>query len=466
MPSPARHPERLATIGTLLGIDVAPIARCRVLELACGDGANLVPIAAALPGATFVGLDHAARPIARARRMADELGLANVRLLERDIRDIPDDLGTFDYVIAHGLYSWVAADVRAHVMPVIKRHLAPAGIAFVSYNALPGSHMRRAVWDMLGHHTRGIGSKPAQVAAARALLELVAMPVDGENARQQALRAEIRAAATSSDASLAHDDLSEANDPVYFHAFAADAARAGLTFAAEAHLGTMVGRGIAPNVRTMLGRLDRLAREQYLDFIEFRHFRESLLCHDGTLSTFVVQPSRASGLHAVPSLNARRIAANDRSAFDADGAAAAIIAALLERWPQSVPVAELALTTVFGADRKPARPLEAIVTDLFASDLVDLRTAPVAVAATAGARPEAFAAARWINRDHDVIPTLYHEALRYADPLGRRLLSLLDGTRSRDELAAALGGAFIGPSGRARLDGVLDVLAAKALLVR
>src|SRR5438034_9094792 len=81
-PDAAHHPDRLATIGTLLGLDVAPIPTCRVLEFACGDGSNLVPIATTLPNATFVGFDFAARPVARAQRIARDLGLANIRLLE------------------------------------------------------------------------------------------------------------------------------------------------------------------------------------------------------------------------------------------------------------------------------------------------------------------------------------------------------------------------------------------------
>ena len=97
--------------------------------------------------------------------------------------------------------------------------------------------------------------------------------------------------------------------------------------------------------------------------------------------------------------------------------------------------------------------------------LVDLRTAPVAVAAILGERPEAFAAARWINRENDVIPSLYHEALRYQDPIGRKLLALLDGTRNRSELMAAIGGPFAGAAGRVHLDDALKILASKALLV-
>jgi SAM-dependent methyltransferase len=469
-PNAAHHPDRLATIGTLLGLDVAPVATCRVLEFACGDGSNLVPIAATLPSATFVGFDFAARPIARAQGMARDLGLTNIQLHELDLRRLPPVLGSFDYIIAHGLYSWVPPEVRAHVMPLIARHLTPKGVAFVSYNALPGCHMRRAVWEMLRYHTRDIADKPATLTAARALLNLVATPVSDDNTRQQAMRAEVRAAAESSDAALAHDDLSETNDPVYFHELIADAARSGLTFLAEAQMSTMMGSGVAPQVRQTLGQLDRLAREQYLDFVQFRDFRETLLCHANALSQFVVQPQRMLMLHALPSLDARRAGASRLATPETDAEAGAIMQYLLARWPNAVPVAELARRRAQNAsatagDRVP-RPAEQLLTELYIAGRVDLRTAPVSVAAAAGERPEAFAAARWLNREHEVIPSLYHEALRYQDPLARKLLALLDGTRTRQELMAALGGPFAGSAGPANLDDALKTLAGKALLVR
>jgi SAM-dependent methyltransferase len=469
VPDAARHPDRLATIGTLLGLDVAPIATCRVLELACGNGSNLIPIAATLPNASFMGFDFAARPISRAQRMARDLGLSNIRLLQLDLRDLPEDLGSFDYIIAHGLYSWIPTEVRDHVMPLIARHLAPNGVAFVSYNTLPGCHMRRVVWEMLKYHTRDIADKPAKVAAARGLLNLVATPVDDDDASQKAMRMEVRNAATGSDSALAHDDLSDPNNPVYFHEFIADASRAGLTFLAEAHLNTMMGGGLAPQVRETVGRLDRLAREQYLDFIHFRHFRESLLCHGNALSRFVLQPPRVLGLHVLPSLNVRRAAASDPPSREVDADFGEVKQLLLARWPHSVPVAELdrwraknASATVAGS---ASRSTELLVAELYAAGLVELRSTPVAVAAVAGERPQAFAAARWINREHDVIPSLYHEALRYQDPLGRKLLALLDGTRNREELMAALGGPFAGSAGPAHLDNALKILASKALLV-
>jgi hypothetical protein len=284
------------------------------------------------------------------------------------------------------------------------------------------------------------------------------------------MRAEMRDAAEGPDASLAHDNMSEPNDPVYFHEFMADASNAGLAFLAEARLGTMMGGGIAPEVRQALGPLDRLTREQYLDFIHFRRFRESLLCHAGALSRYVVQPPRVLGMHVMASLNMRRTADSAASAPEADAEVGAVTQFLLGRWPQSVPVAEFAdwrqRTLPAPAAGSSLRPVELLLAELYVAGLVELRTAPVAVAAVPGERPEAFAAARWINRDYEVIPNLYHEALRHQDPIGQKLLALLDGTQTREQLATAIGGPFAGPGGLAQLDNVLAILARKALLVR
>jgi hypothetical protein len=317
---------------------------------------------------------------------------------------------------------------------------------------------------MLKHHTRGIGDKRAKLAAARELLELVAAPIANDNAGQQAMRGEIRDAARSPDAALAHDDLSEPNIPVHFHEFAADAAHAGLAFVAEAHPTPMSGQGLAPPVREALARLDRLTREQYLDFIHFRRFRESLVCHADAMSRFVIDPANARHLHALPSLEVRSAAARgETQPIDPD--AGATMKLLLERWPRSVPVADIDRWRKPHAANASPRPTGYLVTELYAAGMVDLRTAPIAVATAAGERPRAFAAARWLTREHEVIPSLYHAALRYRDPLGRTLLALLDGTRTRNDIRAEIGGPFSAPDGLARLDRALTVLAGKALLV-
>jgi hypothetical protein len=107
-----------------------------------------------------------------------------------------------------------------------------------------------------------------------------------------------------------------------------------------------------------------------------------------------------------------------------------------------------------------------LLTELYVAGRVDLRTLPVAAAATAGARPEAFAPARWISHEHDVVPNIYQEPLRLQEPVVRKLLGLLDGTKTHEELMAAVGPPLSGPNGRGQLDKVLAMLAREALLVR
>ena len=99
------HPDQLAMYARLCGLDPAPVETCRVLEVACGDAANLLPMAVALPQATLQGFDLASGSIERARAVARELGLTNLTLEHLDIEEAPDRMGEFDYVIAHDFYS-------------------------------------------------------------------------------------------------------------------------------------------------------------------------------------------------------------------------------------------------------------------------------------------------------------------------------------------------------------------------
>ena len=117
-PYPQAHPDRLATVATLLGLTPAPADRCRVLELGCGSGGNLIPLALTLPGSTFVGIDLSGEQVAKGCEVIRALGLRNIQLRHLSILDVDDRFGTFDYVICHGVYSWVPAEVQAKILDV------------------------------------------------------------------------------------------------------------------------------------------------------------------------------------------------------------------------------------------------------------------------------------------------------------------------------------------------------------
>ena len=161
------HPDRIAAVAALAGMETAPPACCRVLEVGCGDGANLIPMAYGLPGSEFVGFDLAARPVERARKVARTLGLTNLALDTLDLVDFPFAAGLFDYIIAHGVYSWIPAAARDRLLALVASHLTPHGVAYVSYNTYPGCDVRRIVWEMLRSHTDHIPDRRARIDQAK-----------------------------------------------------------------------------------------------------------------------------------------------------------------------------------------------------------------------------------------------------------------------------------------------------------
>ena len=132
-------PDRLATLATLFGLEPPALETCRVLELGCGDAANLVSLAVSYPDASFLGVDAAQGAVARARALVAALGLTNVALEAGALERMQPSPGGFDYVIAHGVYSWVAPPVRDRLLALCRSALSAHGVAYVSYDALPGA---------------------------------------------------------------------------------------------------------------------------------------------------------------------------------------------------------------------------------------------------------------------------------------------------------------------------------------
>ena len=155
------HPDRLATIAALFGMAAAPVDRCRVLELGCSSGGNLIPIAVQFPESQFVGVDFSRVELDQASSLVSALNLKNVELLHRNILELNADLRPFDYIIAHGVYSWVPDVVQDRILSLCSELLAPMGVAYISYNTYPGWHMRGMIRDMMSYRTAGL-QRPEQ----------------------------------------------------------------------------------------------------------------------------------------------------------------------------------------------------------------------------------------------------------------------------------------------------------------
>ena len=153
-PVPRSHPELLATMGTLFGMTPPTVGSCRVLELGCASGGNLIPMAYQLPDSEFLGIDLSEIHVREGTRLVEKLGLSNISLEHKDILKLSNEIGDFDYIIAHGVYSWVPEAVKDKILALCRAHLVPNGIAYVSYNTYPGWHMREMVRNMMRYHVQ------------------------------------------------------------------------------------------------------------------------------------------------------------------------------------------------------------------------------------------------------------------------------------------------------------------------
>ncbi len=441
-------------MAALFGMEAAPVERCRVLELGCGDGGNLIPMAFELPGSEFVGLDLAATPIEMGQESARQLGLTNIRLRAADILQVGPDLGQFDYIIAHGVYSWVPEAVRERLMQIASGHLAPHGVAYVSYNALPGCHMRLMLRDMMLYHLRDVSGAEARLEQAIKFLEFM-MAAPETKSTIGAMRNEAQGFLERNPAVLFHDELSDVYFPVQFSDFMAHAARCGLQYLAEAAIYDMEPSKLPPEAREQLaiyGRGRRIEREQYMDFLKCRKFRQTLLCRaDVKIADAPLAPpirglyasSAATATSPQPDLTGAAIEefTGPRKAAmkTAHPLAKSAVGLLAKRWPEALHFDELLArcSSLSGSAADPEE-LSEILLATHRAGLVELHTHAPACTSTPGERPATSALARWQARQGHAVTTARHTTIEADGELERRLLGLLDGTRARRELASEI----------------------------
>jgi SAM-dependent methyltransferase len=459
VPMAQTHPDRLASVATLFGMKPQPVTACRALEIGCGAGGNLIPMAYFLPGSHFRGVDLAEAAVAEGRRSADEVGLSNVELIAMDLCDIGPEMGEFDYIIAHGLYSWIPDPVRDRLLAICRERLTPNGIASISYNALPGRHVRMMLREMMMYHTRDSHDAGDRIQRARELLQMVGSARLASSAWQPMIDEEIQRLSAGNPGWFFHDDLAPVNDSFYFRDFVARAARNSLQYLgdAEAHLMFDV-----KNALTWLGD-DVIEREQYLDFLCFRQFRQTLLCHAEAPLERPARPERMDQfLFSSPARQSEGQieGMNSVCITEAPAAVARVAAAMGQTYPLPVAFDKLAEHV---SDRDALR---GILFTLIRSGFAEFHVNDPAADRTPGARPRVSRLARWESERTGVVTYSTHTVLKL-DPMARALIELLDGTRDLDSIASALTEVVGAPSLdeiRARLPDILTHMAKTGLL--
>lgn len=453
------HPAHLATIAHVHGMTPAPTATMRVLELGCGSGGNLIPMALQYPGAELVGIDLSGRAIARAKAEADELGLSNVSFHHLDIMAVSAALGRFDYILVHGVYSWVPQPVRERILAIFGELLAPQGIAYVSYNALPGCRLRDLARDVMLYETREIDDPVAKVRAARAAIKRFAEASDAETFYGAALRERMKQIDEIPDNVLYHDDLNPGARAFALHEVLAAAEPHGLQFLAEASFPNNFGgaRGPAQQILNAIPIDEPVRQEQSLDLLIGRSFRQTLLCRaDLTLrrgfGQFSLAPYHlAANVQEAEEKEETRpgvvnflFADGVRLAVDLPMAKAAL-RALGRAWPGSIGHEELVALALHEAkdilgpdiEREIGRLNEAL-TAIYRAGLLEIGLEPHRLTTRISERPLASVLARRQALTSNEVTDLRHRAVALDGVVVRKFVSLLDGTRTPAMLLAEI----------------------------
>jgi methyltransferase-like protein/cyclopropane fatty-acyl-phospholipid synthase-like methyltransferase len=303
------HPDILATTGTLLGLNPPNIQNCRVLELGCGNGSNLIPMALSLPGSQFFGLDSSRVQIRQGQQAIEKLGLRNIRLKHMNLLEVEASLGQFAYIMVHGVFSWVSEQEREKILTICDQNLAPEGIAYISYNTFPGWHQQKIVRDMLRYHTRNIDDPHNKIDRARRFLNFMAISAESLVKQSESqlgetyvniLKHENERLGKSADAYLFHEELEERNDPLYFYQFADLARRHNLQYLSESSLSQVFMDDVPLEIKNNLVKMsgDIIELEQYRDFLTNRSFRSSLVIHNDLKISRQINADRILNLYA------------------------------------------------------------------------------------------------------------------------------------------------------------------------
>ncbi len=468
------HPDRLGTIATLLGMNPAPVERCRVLEIGCGDGANLLPMACRLPSSQFVGFDLAGQPIARGNAHAAALHLSNIEFQQADILAVDASIGQFDYIIAHGVYSWVPAAVQERILSLCREHLTEQGVAYISYNTYPGCHMRQMAREMMLFHVRDMEEPQERVEQGLTLLKFLLQKFP----TAAAARADLYGAILSDQVedmdgwrrreTIYHDDLAPINTPFYFHQFAAQASQHGLQYLSEANFYETRYHHFPPRVREMLSQFGpehEILKEQYLDFLKGRSFRQTLLCRNeiqlkrtidaqgiGGFFISAAKPLIAAEPDLRPGLTADFTGAKGARLQTDFPLAKAALLKLSEAGPRGLACQDLMqaarLYLEQTAQREQFDPgeldveqmqvLHEVLLAAYYSGLIELHLQAPLLPSALSERPQAEQFVRWQAEQEQPLTNLFHKTSQLEDALSQKLLRLSDGTRTRADLLAEL----------------------------
>ncbi|WP_367870096.1 methyltransferase regulatory domain-containing protein [Luteolibacter sp. Populi] len=432
---PVTDISRLAVAARIAGLQRLPLpGGCKVMEFGCASGHNLLPMAARYPKSEFTGLDYSDTAIRNARKASWEAGLENVLFEVADLEHWRPS-HPCDYLIVHGVFSWVPDAVKAKILDLCGQVLSNAGIACISYNTLPGWSLKRDVVPLI----RSLAGNPAAAGLGGNVVEVaesLAAMAGSATAHAANLQAACREIVRKGPEVLPFDDFAPVCDAVYFAQIAGWAAERGLRYLGEADIRENLPDGIDPAALEALAPLaaEPLLLQQMLDLLSGRTHRNSLFCReeapleDATTTAVVLQFAVGLGERPLPEAGEEsRVVKAFRGVVEGHCASCVPVQQLMEETAARL-----------GGGWEPTRHSQEIAQWIFHSarmGTLELRADGVESATEVPGFPTVSRLNRYFAGNGQPVVDARHATCRY--PEGHeKLLATMDGTRSLEDLGA------------------------------
>ncbi|MFT7579788.1 MAG: SAM-dependent methyltransferase [Myxococcota bacterium] len=459
------HPRVVGAMAALWGIDAAPVEHCRVLDIGCGTATNVIAMAYDLPESKFVGVDVAPAQIASGQAQATALGLDNVRLIAGSVADLGDDLGLFDYIICHGVYTWVAPPVRELVLANARRLLAPHGVFYMSYNCYPGWHFGDLVKTLFLRRTDPNAAPLDRVQQARQILHSISSAAEVGTLTSAAMMMEKAFIENMSDSYIYHEYFEPDQSAIFFEDAVRQTQDHDLRYLANARPERQLPSTQPPTIRAALETTpSRELQQQLVDHFVGTRFRRTLFCRgDGPEPMLAMDPEVLDRLHArIPRGHALDETDETTLGLVLDGERTVTVnrgtvAEVLTRLSEASPVS-IALSTVLAGVGDARRQVAAELLGLFFAGALELSLGPISAARTLAEHPTASPLAR-IQATLDPMVTSRLHVSEHLDALSRQVIQLLDGSRTVADIMAETG------TTQAQIDHMVGEFLVKNLLI-
>lgn len=404
------HIRNLETNAILLGMSPKPITDCRVLELGCAAGWNILPQAVEFPNSEFVGIDLSEKQIQVGKEVISKIEQQNIDIHYDNILSVDESWGKYDYIICHGLYTWVPANVRDKIIKICKSNLAPDGVALVSYNVLPGWHFTIGIREMMLHHTNRFSTPQEKIKESLKLIEWLASEAN-KQPYKALLNNELKFLNAAKDSYLYHEYLEEINTPIYFQQFIQHINQHELRYLGNSKLTTMTINGYSKKTKEILKDFNMLQQEQYKDFLTNNKFRSTMICHKNLVLDDNTFASRLKGCHLLlPKVNL-----DEKIRKDMSSKVLMLFKRLNFSWPQSIPVEDIEAAEY-----------------LFTAGLVDISYRSIKVTSKVSDKPMVTNLVR-IQSSYGSLVNQRHQNFNF-DSFSEKIISYLNGANDKEAL--------------------------------